>query len=148
MVDNLTPAQRRKNMQAIKSKSKLEEIVSKELWKRGIRYRRNVKTLKGKPDIAIKKYKVVVFIDSCFWHGCPIHGNIPKTNRDYWVNKITRNKERDESVNAYYLENSWNVMRVWEHEIKEDLNEVVDRIESFVLAAKETIHSTKESSIK
>ncbi|MDE5414232.1 hypothetical protein [Alkalihalobacterium chitinilyticum] len=64
------------------------------------------------------------------------------------MNKITRNKERDESVNAYYLENSWNVMRVWEHEIKEDLNEVVDRIEAFVLAAKETIHSTRGGPIK
>ena len=67
-------------MQAIKSKSKMEDLVAKELWKRNIRYRRNVKTLFGKPDIAIKKYKVVIFIDSCFSHHCPLHTRMPKSN--------------------------------------------------------------------
>ena len=83
MTDKITLEQRRKNMQAIKSKSKLEDLVARELWKRGIRYRRNVKTLFGKPDIAIQKYRVVIFIDSCFWHSCPVHGNIPKSNVEY-----------------------------------------------------------------
>jgi DNA mismatch endonuclease (patch repair protein) len=82
-VDNLTQAQRRKNMQAIKSRSKLEAKVTKSLWQKGIRFRKNVKSLPGKPDIAIKKYKVVIFIDSCFWHVCPIHGNSPKSNPVY-----------------------------------------------------------------
>ncbi|WP_356948169.1 hypothetical protein [Fictibacillus fluitans] len=71
-------------MRSIKSVSKLEEIVSKELWRRGFRFRRNVKDLFGKPDFAIKKYKVVIFIDSCFWHNCPVHGHLPKTNVEYW----------------------------------------------------------------
>ncbi|MCS3486073.1 DNA mismatch endonuclease Vsr [Bacillus sp. JUb11] len=70
-------------MQAIKSVSKLEDKITKQLWSKSIRFRRNVKDLKGKPDIAIKKYKVVIFIDSYFWHACPIHGNIPKSNMDY-----------------------------------------------------------------
>lgn len=101
MVDNLTQEQRRKNMQAIKSISKLEDIVSKELWKRGVRYRRKVKSLYGNPDIAIKKYKIVIFIDSCFWHQCPIHGNMPKSNLKYWNKKLKRNIERDNEVSSF-----------------------------------------------
>lgn len=84
MVDKITPEQRRKIMQAIKSKSKMEDLVAKELWKSNIRYRRNVKTLFGKPDIAIKKYKVVIFIGSCFWHHCPLHTRMPKSNIEFW----------------------------------------------------------------
>ena len=83
MVDKITPEQRRKIMQAIKSKSKMEDLVAKELWKSNIRYRRNVKTLSGKPDIAIKKYKVVIFIDSCFSHHCPLHTRMPKSNIEF-----------------------------------------------------------------
>ncbi|EIJ81797.1 DNA mismatch endonuclease, patch repair protein Vsr [Bacillus methanolicus PB1] len=128
MTDNLTSSQRRKNMQAIKSKSKLEELVAKELWKRGIRYRRNVKTLFGKPDIAIKKYKIAIFIDSCFWHCCPLHGNMPKSNIEYWEKKLNRNKKRDNEVNSFYKENGWNILRIWEHEVKQDLELTVKKI--------------------
>lgn len=124
MGDNLTTEQRKKNMKAIKSVSKLEEIVSKSLWNKGIRFRRNVKNLYGSPDIAIKKYKIVIFIDSCFWHVCPIHGNFPKNNEKFWRNKLERNKERDQEVNDYYIENNWTLIRVWEHEVKEDLESV------------------------
>ena len=127
-MDRITKEQRSKNMSAIKSKSNLEEIVSKKLWSRGIRFRRNVRSLNGNPDIAIKKYKIVVFIDSCFWHCCPEHGNIPKSNIDYWVKKLNRNKERDREVNNYYKTQNWMVLRFWEHEIKHDLEGVVDLI--------------------
>ncbi|PSL41268.1 T/G mismatch-specific endonuclease [Salsuginibacillus halophilus] len=99
MTDNLTPEQRTKNMKAITSVSKLEDAVCSELWRRGWRCRRNVKNLKGKPDIAVKKYKAAVFIDSCFWHVCPLHSNIPKTNREFWEAKLARNQERDREVN-------------------------------------------------
>ena len=63
--------------------TKLEQAVSKALWKKGYRYRKNVLTLFGKPDIAIKKYNVVIFIDSCFWHGCTTHFKLPSKNQDY-----------------------------------------------------------------
>ena len=99
-------------MQAIKSISKLEDIVAKELWKNGIRFRRNVSSLKGKPDIAIKKYKIVVFIDSCFWHCCPEHGNMPKTNIEYWTKKLARNKQRDIEINQYYIQQNWHLVRI------------------------------------
>ena len=112
LTDNLSKDDRRKNMQAIKSISKLEDIVAKELWKNGIRFRRNVSSLKGKPDIAIKKYKIVVFIDSCFWHCCPEHGNMPKTNIEYWTKKLARNKQRDIDINQYYIQQNWHLVRI------------------------------------
>lgn len=127
-MDRITKEQRSKNMSAIKSISQLEEKVTKELWRRGFRFRRNVRSLKGNPDISIKKYKIVIFIDSCFWHGCPEHGNMPKSNIEYWEKKLNRNKERDQEVNAYYYEQDWTIMRFWEHEIKQDLDKVIDQI--------------------
>jgi DNA mismatch endonuclease, patch repair protein len=136
LADTVSKEQRRKNMQAIKSRSKLEDVVTKELWKRGIRYRKNVKSLLGKPDIAIKKYKIAVFIDSCFWHGCPLHGNMPKSNIGYWKRKLERNKERDKEVNMHYAEKNWHVLRIWEHEIKKDLNQVVEKIVNLIESAK------------
>jgi DNA mismatch endonuclease (patch repair protein) len=136
MADNLTAEQRRKNMKAIRSISKLEEKISKELWSKGVRFRRNVKDLHGKPDIAIKKYKVVIFIDSCFWHGCELHGNYPKTNIDYWLQKLQRNKARDREVSNYYESSGWNILRIWEHEVKEDFNKVVEKIANFINSIK------------
>ncbi|MDX6156579.1 very short patch repair endonuclease [Bacillus subtilis] len=124
--------QRRKTMQAIKSESKLEKKVCSDLWRRGLRFRRNVKSLLGKPDIAIKKYKIVVFIDSCFWHSCNIHGHIPKSNTEYWHTKLKRNKVRDSKVTSYYKAKGWNILRVWEHDFKEDFNQAVDKIEKFI----------------
>lgn len=132
MGDTHTKEQRRKNMQAIKSQSKLENKVSKALWKAGIRFRKNDKTLLGNPDISIKKYQVVIFIDSCFWHSCPLHGNMPKSNQDYWRKKLKRNNKRDIEVNQYYREKSWNLLRIWEHELKNDFYGTVNYIVSFI----------------
>lgn len=102
MVDTFSKDERSKIMRTVKSKkTSLESSVTKELWKRGVRYRTNVLDLFGKPDIAIKKYKVVVFIDSCFFHGCPLHCRIPKSNEGYWIGKIQRNIERDLLVTHY-----------------------------------------------
>lgn len=131
MADNLTKEQRSKNMKAIKSQSSLENRVTKALWKLGFRFRKNV-NLFGKPDISLKKYKIVIFIDSCFWHCCPIHGNMPKSNKDYWEKKLERNISRDLEVNKFYQENGWNLLRIWEHEFKEDFNETVNKIAEFI----------------
>lgn len=136
MADKITPEQRSVLMKRIKAKSRLEDQVAKELFKKGIRYRRNSKNLIGKPDISIQKYKVVIFIDSCFWHHCPIHGNIPKSNVDYWKKKLTRNVERDLEINNFYAERGWNVLRVWEHDLDNDFDTTMDRIVCFVNAAK------------
>jgi DNA mismatch endonuclease (patch repair protein) len=137
VADTVSKEQRRKNMQAIRSQSKLENRVSRELWKRGIRFRKNDKSLLGKPDIAIKKYKVAIFIDSCFWHACKLHGNKPKSNQAYWDKKLARNKERDNIVTEYYNQNGWFLKRVWEHEIKEDMQQVVNDLVTFIEYAKQ-----------
>ncbi|MRX53004.1 DNA mismatch endonuclease Vsr [Bacillus idriensis] len=134
MPERITAEQRSKNMKAIKSQSKLENKVTQALWHRGIRFRKNAK-LFGKPDISIKKYKVVVFIDSCFWHSCPIHGNMPKSNYEYWSKKLKRNTERDIEVNKYYKANDWNILRVWEHDLKKNFDATVKSIEDFILNA-------------
>lgn len=112
-------------MKAIRSQSKLENIFTKALWKKGYRFRKNSKTLFGKPDISIKKYKIVIFIDSCFWHVCPLHSNEPKSNQDYWKSKLLRNQQRDKKVNEYYRENGWHIKRIWEHEIKENFDKAI-----------------------
>jgi len=127
---------RSRNMRAIKGqKTKLEESVAKALWKRGFRFRKNVKTLYGKPDLAIKKYKLVIFIDSCFWHGCPEHGKLPKNNREFWRRKLERNKERDAEVTDYYRAKGWQIKRVWEHRIKEDFEGTINELEEFIKKA-------------
>lgn len=133
MTDSVSREVRRKTMQAVKSKNtKLEEYVSKELWKRGIRFRKNVNSLKGKPDIAIKKYKLVIFLDSCFWHGCKKHCRYPKTNKDYWISKIEKNKERDQKITNYYIKKGWNILRIWEHDLKENFINTIEKIQDFI----------------
>ncbi|MFC5452188.1 very short patch repair endonuclease [Paenibacillus aestuarii] len=140
MTDVLTKEQRKKNMSAIRSThTKLEDKVTNELWKRGLRFRKNVKDLKGKPDIAIKKYKTVIFIDSCFWHGCELHGHIPKSNIEFWESKIHRNKARDLETTLYYTNKDWHVLRIWEHEINADINSTIERIIEFVYLAQRMI---------
>ncbi|MCJ1907736.1 very short patch repair endonuclease [Planococcus ruber] len=132
MPDNMSKENRRKTMQAIRSQSKLENIFTKSLWNKGIRFRKNVKKLKGKPDIAIQKYKIVIFIDSCFWHACPIHFIRPKSNLEYWDKKIHRNQERDKEINQFYIEKGWHIKRIWEHEIKKNLDETVEEVVTFI----------------
>ncbi|WP_066392260.1 very short patch repair endonuclease [Neobacillus mesonae] len=135
MADNLTKEQRTKNMKAIKSQSALENRVTKALWKMGFRFRKNARLI-GKPDIAIKKDKIVIFIDSCFWHNCPLHGNMPKSNREYWEKKLERNKKRDIEVTKYYRDMGWNILRVWEHEFKENFDEATKQIANFITISK------------
>lgn len=129
MVDKVSKETRSKMMKAIKStETKVELIVRKLLWAKGVRYRKNVKGLLGKPDIAIKKYKLVVFIDSCFWHFCPVHGHMPKSNLEYWTKKLNRNIERDKKITEYYSALGWKVLRFWEHEVNQDAEQVVNQI--------------------
>ncbi|SFE86963.1 DNA mismatch endonuclease, patch repair protein [Paenibacillus catalpae] len=133
MSDNLSSEHRKKNMRAIRSVSRLETRVSKKLWACGIRFRRNVASLFGKPDFAIKKYKIVIFIDSCFWHSCNQHANIPKTNSEYWIAKLERNRKRDIQVTEYYRSKDWNILRIWEHDLKkESFDRTINKIINFI----------------
>ncbi|SFH39340.1 T/G mismatch-specific endonuclease [Desulfotomaculum arcticum] len=133
MADKYPKETRRKMMQSVKSKgTKIEDKISHDLWKQGIRFRRNVKNLFGKPDIAIKKYKIAIFIDSCFWHGCKEHCRVPKSNIEFWESKFKRNALRDKNVTEYYQLNNWNLLRIWEHELKEDYWGTLNTIIKFI----------------
>ena len=133
MADNLTPEQRHKNMTHIKSSNtKIEKDITKALWNLGYRFSKNVKDLPGKPDIAIKKYKIVIFLDSCFWHKCPEHFKKPKSNLEYWEPKIKRNVERDAEINSYYQQKNWHILRIWEHEVKKDFDNTLLKIKKFI----------------
>ena len=114
----------------------MEDKVCYALWNRGLRFRKNVNTLPGKPDIAIKKHKLVIFLDSCFWHKCPKHFKQPKSNLEYWIPKIDRNVNRDKEINKFYSEHNWHLMRIWEHEIKKDFDSTINKIEQFIKNAK------------
>ncbi len=135
-MDKVNNNTRSKIMKSIKSTSKLEDLVCKALWRRGIRFRRNVKDLFGKPDIAIKKYQLVIFIDSCFWHFCPKHGHMPLSNTLYWTNKLHRNIRRDFIVNSYYEDKKWNVLRIWEHQVRKEFDNTIDLIIHFIETCK------------
>lgn len=115
-------------MRAVKNKdSKIEIVFRRVLWSAGYRYRKNPKGYFGKPDIVLKKYKIVIFIDSCFWHGCARHCRLPGTNYRYWHTKITRNKKRDRAVATHYKKTGWRALRVWEHDIMKKPS-VVDKM--------------------
>lgn len=139
-MDDLTPEQRKKNMQAIRSKdTTIELALRKALWQKGIRYRKNYKGLIGKPDIVITKYRIVVFCDSDFWHGYDWDNRKSriKSNQEYWIPKIERNMKRDKEVTAVLVEQGWIVLRFWEHSIKKNLESCLDDIEEAVSIRKE-----------
>ena len=127
-MDRLTAQQRHKNMAAIRSKdTKPEMIVRRGLWKKGFRYRLNHKRLPGHPDLVLRKYRTCIFVNGCFWHGHHINlqftiensecCKIPKTNREFWVAKIRRNKERDKEEQKQLAAMGWHCITVWECEL-------------------------------
>lgn len=128
MTDTLTPEQRKRCMSRVKGKDTKPEVkLRKALWRKGLRYRLGYK-LPGKPDIVFVSARIVVFVDGCFWHGCPIHGSIPETNRMFWEKKISKNIQRDLEVTVELQNNGWTVIRVWTHELKEEFDSVVNEI--------------------
>lgn len=105
----------------------LEVKFRKILWARDLRYRLGRKLL-GKPDLVFVSAKIAVFIDGCFWHACPMHGQKPKTNTGFWSEKLTKNILRDQKVNAGMIELGWTVVRFWEHELKDDTDRCVNEL--------------------
>lgn len=130
MADRITPEERSRNMSAIKSRDTTpEEIVRKYLFAHGFRYRKNVKTLPGTPDIVLPKYRTVIFVNGCFWHkhNCK-RFRWPKSNAEFWREKITKNVERDLKNNEALENAGWEVLTVWECEIKENKDDVMNEI--------------------
>jgi DNA mismatch endonuclease (patch repair protein) len=132
-MDVLTPEQRHKCMSHIRStETKPEIFFRKALWKWGIRYRKNVRGLFGTPDIAIKKYKIVIFIDGDFWHGndwkkkhFPSQEALLLSYSDYWQKKIRRNIARDAEVKKHYKKIGWTILRFWTSETEKNLNKCI-----------------------
>ena len=136
-MDNLTKAQRRKNMQHIKAKdTSIEVRLRKALWNKGYRYRKNYDKLPGKPDIALTKYKVAIFCDSEFFHGKDWEVLKPRleksNNSQYWISKISRNRERDDEINKRLLFEGWTVIRFWGKDILSNVDECVKVVEEAV----------------
>ena len=134
-MDNHTEEQRQRNMQAVKNKdSEIELLLRKELWSRGLRYRKNSKRVFGHPDIVFMGKKIAVFCDSEFWHGYDwVHKKEDiKSRRDFWIPKIERNIQRDIEVNETLRSEGWTVLRFWGKEIKKNLDECADKIERAV----------------
>lgn len=137
-MDNLTPAQRRKNMRHIKSKdTDIEVMLRRELWNRGYRYRKNDKSLPGTPDIVLGKYKIVVFCDGEFFHGKDWEVLKPRlmksNNSEYWISKISRNITHDNEVNKALLFKGWTVIRFWGNDIKRDVDGCIKVIEETIM---------------
>ena len=157
MTDRLTPAQRHRVMSRIHSRNTKPELkVRQWLWRHGYRYRLNVKSVPGKPDIVMQRYRTAIFVNGCFWHGhfvvfdtdalrhCEERSNqdmalsvdnskcckIPQTNREFWVNKIKRNQERDQKNYQVLHDNGWQVIVVWECQLTpKRIEETMIRVE-------------------
>lgn len=120
------------NMSHVKNKNSLiEQMLRKELWKRGLRYRKNVNSIFGKPDIVFVSKKIAVFVDSEFWHGYDWKNKKKeiKSNKSFWIKKIERNIQRDKEVSDFLKANGWSVLRFWGKEIKSNVSFCVDTIE-------------------
>jgi DNA mismatch endonuclease Vsr len=134
-MDRHTPEQRRKNMQAVKNKnSKIEILLRKELWNRGLRYQKNRNDVFGKPDIVFKGKKVAVFCDSEFWHGYNWEERKKdfKSHQEFWIPKIERNMQRDIEVTQKLESQGWTVLRFWGAEIKKETEKCALIIEKAV----------------
>ncbi len=117
----------------------IERMLSKELWHRGLRFRKNSRSVYGHPDISIKKYRIAIFCDGDFWHGYDWENREKsiKSNREYWIPKIERNIRKDIETNHILSSLGYTVIRVWEHEIRNDLKDTADMIMRYIEEAKE-----------
>ena len=134
-MDRHTPEQRKKNMKAVKSKdSKIELLLRKALWSRGLHYRKNVSKIYGKPDIAFIGKKIAVFCDSEFWHGYnwEVRKNDFKSHQEFWIPKIEKNMKRDIEVTEKLRAEGWLVLRFWGNEIKTNVDGCADAVEDAI----------------
>ena len=126
-MDAVSQETRSRIMAAIRSTNTKPEVVLRNaLFRLGYRYRKNYGIYDI--DIAFPGKKLGIFIDGCYWHSCPLHGHMPKSNTKYWHTKLKRNKARDLKVNAILKADGWTVIRLWEHDIKHNLNRSVSKI--------------------
>ena len=146
-MDKAVSALRHYTMSQIKSKNtSIEEALRKALWREGIRYRKNLKTLPGKPDIAITKYKIAIFCDGEFWHGkdWETKKGAIKSNREYWIPKIERTIARDAENDSKLANLGWVVYRFWGNEINTKLLDCVDEIKEVIYTIKSGMYTAQQ----
>ena len=138
-MDRLTKEQRHRCMSAIKRKNtKPELLVRKFLFSRGFRYRLNHPRLPGHPDIVLRKYRTVIFVNGCFWHGHDCRNTRPAENKEYWQKKCERNMKHDKDVTAMFEARGWKVLRIWECELKKRNETIlVEKIQSILSRSSE-----------
>lgn len=129
MADVMSPAKRSALMSRIRGGDTGPELLLRRaVWGRGLRYRVNFRVGRVRPDLVFVGARLAVFVDGCFWHGCPQHSTMPKNNREFWEQKLRRNRERD-TENTQWLEaEGWRVLRIWEHEIEVSPSDCARRI--------------------
>ena len=131
-------------MSRIRGKNTGPELaVRKALWALRLRYLYSHSAIPGRPDIVFASPKLAVFIDGCFWHGCALHGVKPKTNSDFWRDKIRKNRARDRKVVRLLEAEGWSVLRFWEHEVEDDPTRVTSRIAKAVRARVRLVEGKK-----
>ena len=134
---NRKPLTRSEIMKRVKNKdSKAELALRSALHAKGLRYRLHRRIESITVDIVFSRPKVAVFVDGCFWHGCPEHATFPKSNQEYWLPKLKENRERDERQSKRLMDAGWTVIRVWEHDCLPPASNIVDRIVSACQAGK------------
>ena len=130
-MDKLTPEQRHKNMVSVKaSGTKIEVLLGKALWRAGLHFRKNTKTIFGHPDFSHKGKKIVIFCDGEMWHGKDWDKQKTefKSNQEFWIPKIERNIQRDQEVNEYLTTHGWTVLRFWETDIQKHIERCVAQV--------------------
>ncbi len=131
MVDKITKEQRSKIMAAIRSENTKPEVaLRKALWAKGLRFR--VQYGEEKIDIAFPVKKLAIFVDGCFWHGCPVHSHMPKSNESYWYPKLKKNIVRAKAKDERLQNDGWTVLHFWEHELQ-DIDKVIGKIQQTML---------------
>jgi len=133
-MDTVSPAKRSAIMSSVGRRDTVPEVLLRRaLHGCGLRFRLpKRRMLPGSPDVVFPGTRVAVFVDGCFWHGCAKHGTWPKTNAEFWVAKIKRNRQRDREVDAALLSQGWLPVRVWEHELKTDPTDAAQRVWAYV----------------
>jgi len=128
-VDQFSKEKRSEIMRAVRTRDTEPEMrLRRALWGGGLRYRTRTSIEGAKPDIAFPGKRVVVFVDGCFWHGCPKHFSVPRENASFWSSKIEKNRARDARNNQRLESHGWRVLRFWECEVEKELDRVVGRI--------------------
>ncbi len=122
-----------------------ELLLRQALRRAGLRYQVGGSALPGSPDIAFRRLRLAVFVDGCFWHGCPRHGTVPKTNTSFWLAKIRRNRHRDRQADRSLKRLGWTVLHVWEHELRGDVSRVLRRIERLLTPRRSSFHARSVS---